>query len=60
MNYQKMINARKMRIKAFVETGLYSLEDIAAFFYTLPDYVRIDIEKMGYSVELLPDRKSVV
>lgn len=54
MNYQKMLNARKMRIKAFVETGLYSLEDIAAFFYTLPDYVRIDIEKMGYSVELLP------
>ena len=41
MNYQKMLNARKMRIKAFVETGLYSLEDIAAFFYTLPDYVRM-------------------
>ena len=54
MNYQKMIDARKRRIKAFVETGLYSLDDIAMFFYTLPDYVRIDIEKMGYSTELLP------
>ena len=39
MNYQKMLDARKRRIKAFVETGLYSLDDIAMFFYTLPDYV---------------------
>lgn len=54
MNYQKMLDARKRCIKAFVETGLYSLDDIAMFFYTLPDYVRIDIEKMGYSTELLP------
>lgn len=54
MNYQKMLDARKRRIKAFVETGLYSLDDIAMFFYTLPDYIRMDIEKMGYSIELLP------
>ena len=54
MNYQNVINARKRQIKAFVELGDYSLNDIAEFFYTIPDYIRIDIEKMGYSVDMLP------
>lgn len=54
MNYQNVINARKRQIKAFVELGDYSLNDIAEFFYTIPDYIRIDIEKMGYSVDTLP------
>lgn len=45
MNYQNVINARKRQIKAFVELGAYSLNDIAEFFYTIPDYIRIDIEK---------------
>lgn len=54
MNYQNVINARKRQIKAFVELGDYSLNDIAKFFYTIPDYIRIDIEKMGYSVDMLP------
>lgn len=54
MNYQNMINARKRQIKAFIELGDYALDDIAAFFYTIPDYIRIDIEKMGYSVDTLP------
>lgn len=54
MNYQNVINTRKRQIKAFVELGDYSLNDIAEFFYTIPDYIRIDIEKMGYSVDMLP------